>query len=283
MNTHTCPVCPHSCRLAPGEVGLCGARQADESAVISLNYGRCTALALDPIEKKPLARYYPGSLVLSYGSFGCNLTCQFCQNWEIAQVGKTAHEGRAMSNYLSPEDLVEQALCFVSQGNIGIALTYNEPLICPEYIIDVAAAACREDLKLVLVSNGYVMPEIAKHVFARVDAANIDLKAFNQAFYTQVGAPGGLATVKRTIEIAQEAGCHIELTTLIVPGLNDSPEEMAEEAAWIASLDANIPLHISRFHPAYNMRSTTATPRETIRTLEQVAKEHLRFVYTGNM
>lgn len=286
MSTVNCPICPHACRLKPGDTGKCGARKALVGKIIPTNYGRCTALALDPIEKKPLVRYYPGTRILSYGSFGCNLSCNFCQNWEIAQVGKNHYienEGEEISSYLSPEDLVEQAEQARSKGNIGIALTYNEPLICPGYILDVAELAHAMDLKLVLVTNGYVMPELAKIVFNEVDACNIDLKAFNDDLYTMVGAPGGLEIVKRTIEIAVELGSHVEVTTLIIPGLNDSPEEMAAEASWLASLNAHIPLHISRYHPAYHMLDTEPTPKETIRELAQVAKEHLLSVHVGNM
>lgn len=297
----TCPMCPHACRLLPGETGLCGTRKALVGKIISTNYGRCTALALDPIEKKPLARYYPGTTILSYGSFGCNLSCPFCQNWQIAQVCKGSADvqqgesrsryltkeeesvGQEMSRYLSPEDLVEQAEQARRKGNIGIALTYNEPLMCPEYAIDVAELAHTLDLKMVLVTNGYVMQEVARPVFNHIDAANIDLKAFNQDFYTMVGAPGGLSIVKRTIEIAVEAQCHVEVTTLIIPGLNDSPEEMAREAAWLASLNPSIPLHITRFRPSYQMLDREPTPPETIRELAQVAKEHLLSVHVGNM
>jgi len=179
--------------------------------------------------------------------------------------------------------LVQQAVAQKPQGNIGVALTYNEPLISPEFLMDVAREAHIEGLKLVLVTNGYVVPQMAEQVFKVTDAANIDLKAFNQDFYTSVGAPGGLATVKQTIQIALAQGCHVEITTLVIPGLNDSPEEMAEEAAWIASLSPDIPLHVSRFHPSYHMMDRPSTPAETVQTLARIASEHLNYVYTGNM
>lgn len=253
--------------------------------MVPLNYGRCTALALDPIEKKPLVRYMPGSTILSYGSFGCNLSCAFCQNWQIAQAGKSESSLRdtmETSANLTPHALIAQAKQAQSKGNIGIAFTYNEPLVCSEYILDVAVRAHEEDLKIVLVSNGYAMQDTAKEVFAHIDAANIDLKAFRQEFYTQVGAPAGLSTVKRTIEIAVDAGCHVELTTLIVSGLNDSPDEMEAEASWIASLNPSIPLHINRFYPAYKMNANEPTPRDTLKMLEKIAKRHLKYVYVGN-
>lgn len=296
MSGVVCPICPHSCRLEPGEAGICGAREGRREGgqgqrsqggrVVPLNYGRCMALALDPTEKKPLARFHPGSRILSYGSFGCNLRCGFCQNWEIAQLGddaRVAGARRAQGTYVSPEELVEQAAALRAEGNIGIALTYNEPLVCPEYVMDVARAAQGEGLRIVLVTNGYVMPDIAREVFAVTDAANIDLKAFRQDFYTMVGAPAGLATVKRTIQTAHGAGCHVEVTTLVIPGLNDSREEMAEEAAWLAALDPELPLHISGFHPAYKMMDTPSTSPDTLYGLARVAREHLKYVYVGNV
>lgn len=286
MSAAVCTVCPHACKLESGEFGICAARQGMDGEVVPVNYGRCTAIALDPIEKKPLGRYHQGSKILSYGSFGCNLSCSFCQNWEIAQVGEgtqDAEERISFARHVLPDELIKMALELKSKGNIGIALTYNEPLICPEYILDVSELAHKKDLKLALVTNGYATPETAKRVFAVTDATNIDLKAFNQDFYTQVGAPAGFATVKKTIEIAMEAGCHVEITTLVIPGLNDSPEDIEKEAAWIASLDPEIPLHLSRYHPAYKMTDREATPRETIYDLARIAHRHLTFVYTGNM
>lgn len=274
----TCPVCPHACRLAENEIGKCSARAVLKGKNVSVNYCWVTALALDPIEKKPLARFFPGSSILSYGSYGCNLACSFCQNWEIS-----LKHGDIDALPMAPDELVRQAVVLKNWGNIGIAFTYNEPLICYDYILDVAPLAHEQGLKLVIVTNGYVMPKIAEQVFAQVDAANIDLKAYTQDFYDLVGAPAGLATVKRSIEIALAAACHVELTTLVIPGLNDSPEEMADEAAWIASLSPDIPLHISRFHPAYKMLDRSPTPKATILALESIAKEHLNYVYTGNM
>ena len=295
MTGITCKVCPHACHLSPGEVGLCGARQGQVGRVASRNYGKCTALALDPIEKKPLARYYSGAQILSYGSYGCNLSCSFCQNWEIAQAGKVAKDGEGVgdstsladrekppSRFISPDALVRQAVALKSKGNIGIALTYNEPLICPEYLIDVAQLAHAEGLKLVLVTNGYVMTSVAEQVFAMVDAANIDLKAFNPDFYTMVGAPAGLSVVKRTIQIALAVGCHVEVTTLVIPGLNSSFTEMREEVAWLSSLDPEITLHLTRFHPAYNMRERGATSPSLVGDLAGIAHEKLKHVYLGN-
>jgi len=180
-------------------------------------------------------------------------------------------------------ELVEQAVALKPRGNIGVALTYNEPLISPEYLMDVAEEAHAQNLKLVVVTNGYILPQMAEQVFSVVDATNIDLKAFNQDFYTQVGAPAGLAIVKQTIQIALAKGCHVEITTLVIPGLNDNPEEMAEEVTWIASVDPNIPLHVSRFHPAHHMMDRPPTPQDTVRQLAKIASEQLSYVYTGNL
>jgi len=179
--------------------------------------------------------------------------------------------------------LVQQAVALKPQGNIGVALTYNEPLISPEYLLDVAKETQIEGLKLAVVTNGYVTLQTAEQVFKAADAANIDLKAFNQDFYTSVGAPAGLATVKQSIQIALAQGCHVEITTLIIPGLNDSPDEMAEEATWIASLSPEIPFHVSRFRPSYHMMDRPPTPVDTMHTLANIAREHLNFVYIGNM
>lgn len=298
-----CHVCPLACRLAEGQIGVCKARQAQGGTIVSLNYGRAAALALDPIEKKPLANFHPHTTILSYGSFGCNLKCTFCQNWEIAHGNEGVRGAFSLTSLegvrgnacltpsfpwvdtqeLSPRLLVEQAASLKDKNCLGVALTYNEPLVCPEYVVDVARIAHEHDLKLAIVTNGYVMPAIAEHVFSVVDAANIDLKAFNQDFYTMVGAPHGLAVVKRSIEIALAKGCHVEVTTLVISGLNDSPEEMAQEAAWLASLSPEIPLHISRFSPAYKMTNKPPTPRDTIIKLEAIAREHLTHVYKGNV
>lgn len=278
-------MCPHACMLSEGEVGSCGARWAVDGTIEPLNYGRCTSLALDPIEKKPLARYYPGSTILSYGSFGCNLSCSFCQNWRIAQTGTSAAEVKEAlrtSSYLSPQELVDKALAAKDKGNKGLALTYNEPLVCPELILDAAPLLHQADLKLVVVTNAYVREEMAAQLFKHIDAANIDLKAFNQEFYTSMGAPAGLNTVKQNIKIAVAEGCHVEVTTLIIPGLNDSAEEMEAEAQWLATINPNIPLHINRFFPAYRMQNTSPTPLSTLDKLERIARRYLAHVYTGN-
>jgi pyruvate formate lyase activating enzyme len=241
-------------------------------------------LALDPIEKKPLAQFHPGGQILSYGSFGCNLRCPFCQNSDIAQVRPRKDKLPEAVNItaLSPEQLVSRALTLRPRGNIGIAYTYNEPLVGFEFVLDSARLAHKANLKNVIVTNGFVNEQPLQTLLPHLDAANIDLKGFTQDFYDQVGAPKGLDTVKRSIELAAEA-IHIEVTTLIVPGLNDNEAEISALASWLASVDPAIPLHLTRFHPAYRMLDTPATPRETVSALAAIARQHLNYVHLGNM
>ena len=260
-------------------MGICGARWAQDGRVVAANYGKVTGFAQDPIEKKPLARFYPGSSILSVGSYGCNMRCAFCQNSDISQPEDLLSlEVRSTS----PEELVEVALATRSRGNIGIAYTYNEPLVGYEFVMDTARLAHKAGLLNVIVSNGYINEGPLVELLPFIDAANIDLKAFNQYFYDQVGAPRGLETVKRSIEVAA-AFTHLEVTTLVIPGLNDGEDEMDSLAAWLAGIDPQIPLHITRFYPAYRMRDVSATPRHTIHSLVSIARSHMAHVYAGNM
>ena len=269
-----CTLCPHRCDIPEGRTGLCRARSNTGGAIVCGSYGRLTSLSLDPIEKKPLARFYPGSLILSAGSYGCNLRCPFCQNSEISMA-----DGSAQTVYVSPEQLVEKALELVPQGNIGIAFTYNEPLIGYEYVRDCAALAREHGLKTVLVTNGMICREPLLKLLPDIDAMNIDLKGFTQDFYKKLG--GDLETVKQTIMLAAKR-CHVEVTTLVIPGENDGADEMDALSAWLSSVDPGIPLHISRFFPRYKMADKSPTPIETIYRLRDAAQKHLCFVYTGN-
>ncbi len=270
-----CPICPKQCALEEGQLGFCRARVNRGGVAVSENYGRVTSLALDPIEKKPLRRFYPGSMILSVGSYGCNMDCGYCQNNAIARANAaTAWEE------ISPESLVMLATQTRAQGNIGIAFTYNEPLIGYEFVLDTARLVKENGLKTVLVTNGMIQEEPWVRLLPYIDAANIDLKAFTNEGYRTLG--GDLETVKRSISSA--AGrIHLELTTLIVPGFNDSQQEMRDEAAWIASLDPKIPLHLSRFFPQHRMLEKTHTPPETLHRLADIAREKLEFVYIGNL
>lgn len=270
----TCTLCPHHCALEEGQSGRCRARGNRDGSIVCLNYGRLTSLALDPIEKKPLRRFFPGSMILSVGSFGCNLRCPFCQNSEISMAG--ADSGTA---FVPPEMLVQKAERLVSRGNIGLAYTYNEPLVGYEYVRDCALLAQERNLKNVLVTNGMICEEPLRELLPLIDAMNIDLKAFTQTFYDWVG--GSLETVKRTISLAAER-LHVEVTTLVIPGENDGEAEMDGLSGWLASVDSEIPLHISRFFPNFKLKDRAPTPVADIYRLAETAKRHLHYVYTGN-
>ncbi len=265
----------HHCKLESGKIGICRARNNEQDKIVSINYGKLTSLALDPIEKKTLARFYPKSFILSVGSFGCNLRCPFCQNFGISM----ATEKDVNTKFVSPQQLAEQALELTKQGNIGVAFTYNAPLIGYEYVIDTAKILQELGLKTVVVTNGYVTEEIAGKVLPYIDAVNIDLKGFTDKYYKKLG--GDLLTVKKFIKLAASQ-CQVELTTLIVPGENDTKEEMQALSAWIAKVDNEIPLHVSRFFPSYNMVNIEATPITQIYALAKAAKKNLLYVYTGN-
>ena len=270
-----CELCFHRCDLSEGQAGLCRARACRDGAVVPLNYGKLTSLALDPIEKKPLRRFHPGSLILSAGSFGCNLLCPLCQNHEISMAG----DGALETVELSPEALADKALELRPHGNIGIAYTYNEPLVGYEYVRDCAALVHERGMVNVLVTNGTVEEPPWRELLPFIDAANIDLKGFTPEWYRKLG--GDLETVKRSIALAAER-CHVEVTTLLVPDENDSVEEVRALARWLASVDRNIPLHLSRFFPRYRMTDRPPTPVERVYRLANEARPCLSFVYTGN-
>lgn len=270
----TCDLCFHHCTLDEGQTGVCRARANRDGAVVPLNYGRLTALALDPIEKKPLRRFHPGSQILSAGSFGCNLHCPFCQNAGIAAAG-----AEARTQACTPEQLVREALRLQEQGCIGVAYTYNEPLVGYEYVRDCAGLVRRAGMVNVLVTNGTVAEKPWRDLLPLLDAVNIDLKGFTERWYARLG--GDLETVKRSIVLAAQS-CHVEVTTLVVPGENDSEEEMRALSAWLASVSPDIPLHVSRFFPRHRMQDRPPTPVSAVYRLAEVARERLRYVYTGN-
>jgi pyruvate formate lyase activating enzyme len=272
----TCSICPHHCALAPGQIGLCRARGNVDGKVTAVNYGLVTAAALDPIEKKPLYHFYPSSMILSLGSFGCNLHCPFCQNFEIAAVSREQTQVQS----LAPEHAVELAETLKNRGNIGLAYTYNEPLVGYEYVYDCSVLAKKRGLKNVLVSNGFCCREPLAELLPLIDAVNFDLKAFNDQFYQKIG--GDLETVKASIELA--AGqTHLEVTTLIIPGENDSEEEIRELARWLASIRRDIPLHLSRFFPRHKYADRNPTDVMRLKRLAETARSELEHVYLGNV
>lgn len=271
----TCKLCPHYCKLKEGQTGFCGARQAVSGKVQPLNYGKITALALDPIEKKPLLHYYPGSMILSVGSFGCNMACPFCQNYHIAARRKEWPGVRDITS----EQLIALAKDDKKRGNIGIAFTYNEPLIAFEFVLETAKLAKNEDLKIVLVTNGQINEAYLKKLLPYISAWNIDLKSFSEAAYRKLG--GDFNTVLRTIELAQSEA-HVEITTLVVPGISDSEDEMREEAKYLASLNPDIPLHLNRYFPCYKY-TEPATDITKMKELKQIASQYLNRVRLGNI
>lgn len=270
-----CRVCMHHCNLESGQFGLCRARKNEGGVVVCANYGSITSLALDPIEKKPLRMFYPGKMILSVGSYGCNLRCPFCQNHQISMTGKDV----ADFTYISPADLAAKVAAAKSMGNIGVAFTYNEPLVGWEYVRDTAKLVREEGMKNVLVTNGTAHLEVLEEILPYIDAMNIDLKGFCEEYYRELA--GDLQAVKEFI-VRAFAACHVELTTLIVPGKNDSDSDMVAEARWIASLDSEIPLHITRFFPRYRMLDAQATEVKDVYRLAETARKYLKNVFVGN-
>ena len=275
MSKLQCNVCHHQCKLSINQIGICNARSNIDGKVASINYGEITSIALDPVEKKPLRRFYPSSNILSVGSFGCNLKCTFCQNHEISMAKKN----EIKTQHVTPENLVQIALDLKPRGNLGIAYTYNEPLVGYEYVRDCAMLAKKHQLKNVVVTNGSFNEEVLNEIIPYIDAFNIDLKGFSDEFYKSIG--GDFETVKNFIKSAQSQA-HIEITTLIIPDENDSEEEIINLTDFIASIDENIPLHISRFFPNYKMKQKSPTEIKKIYGLANIAKKKLKYVYEGN-
>ena len=283
MTQIACTTCPHECNLQPGQLGLCRSRRASANgnAVEPEGYGRITSLALDPIEKKPISRWQSGTTVLSLGSYGCNMRCPFCQNSSIAQVGADAVRWQTVT----PAQIVQRALDLAQARRrcIGIAYTYNEPLVNWEFLRDTAVLARENGLVNVLVSNGMATETVLDEVLPLIDAANIDLKCFTEEGYRALG--GNLAAAKRTISrCAELPTCHLEVTTLVVPGISDDLGQIDEMAAWLASLPngVDIPYHLTRYFPAHRY-SEPPTPLATMRAAADVARPHLHDVLLGNM
>lgn len=269
-----CVLCPHECVITPGNKGICRVRLNESGILKTINYGLCTALALDPIEKKPLKNFEPGSLILSAGTFGCNLKCSFCQNWQIA------HGEKPISKEIAPDELALLANKYKNENNIGIAYTYSEPLMWYEFVLDTCQEIKKYKLKNVLVSNGYIQEEPLKELLPYLDGANIDVKAFNQRFYPEL-CQGKLEPVTRTVAKMAES-CHVEITTLIIPEYNDALKEIEELAKWIANISSDIPLHLSRYFPNYRL-NLPPTPENTLLKAREVALKYLKNVYLGNV
>ena len=273
-----CDLCPRFCKLRAGQRGFCFIRQAREEGMVLTSYGRASGFCIDPIEKKPLNHFYPGSSVLSFGTAGCNLGCRFCQNWDISK----ARQIDRLSDWAAPEAVADAA---VRAGCRSIAFTYNDPVIFAEYAIDCAMAAHQRGLKTVAVSAGYISPEARREFFAPMDAANIDLKAFTQRFYQQL-CFANLGPVLDTLRwLKHESNVWFEVTTLLIPGHNDSEEEVARLCDWfVTNLGPDTPLHFSAFHPDFKMMDTPPTPASTLsRARQQALKAGILHVYTGNV
>lgn len=272
MSKTVCTSCFRHCALADGEIGFCRARTARNGSVICSNYGDFTSIACDPIEKKPLARFFPGRSILSVGSYGCNLRCPFCQNYRISQ----ADRDESYLRHLEPEELLELAQSM--DGNLGVAFTYNEPLVSWEYIRDAGILFHEAGLQIVVVSNGTASLPVLQQIMPYVDAMNLDYKG-DASFYRSLS--GSEEEVRNTISYVYDK-CHLEVTTLIVPGQNDSPAFLEEEVEFLAALSPDIPLHITRYFPRWKA-DAPATPHETLYRLKAVAERHLNYVYLGNV
>jgi len=269
-----CRLCPRGCSVAPGGTGVCLARRNDAGELYAINYGRVTSLNLDPIEKKPLRRFHPGSMILSAGSFGCNFKCPFCQNHHISA-------GEPESGYMAPDTLIRAAISAKTGGNIGVAFTYNEPLIWYEYVLDAARIAAGSGLYTALVTNGYINEAPFRALLPFISAMNVDLKG-DGPFYRDL-CGGRREDVLRTIRLAHAAGIHVEVTTLLVSGYNDNQNAVDEAARSVAAVSEDIPLHLSRFFPRYKMTGAPPTGAAFVTSAIKTARKYLTYVYGGNM
>ncbi len=273
-----CDLCPRDCRLADGQRGFCFVRAREGDQLVLTTYGRSSGFCLDPIEKKPLNHFYPGSSVLSFGTAGCNLGCRFCQNWDISK----ARSDDALQDEASPERIAERAKAL---GAKSVAFTYNDPVIFAEYAMDVAEACHALDVRTVAVTAGFMHATPRRDFYATIDAANVDLKAFTEDFYEKQTL-SQLAPVLETLEyLAKETRVWLEVTTLLIPTLNDSEAEIAQLSEWMVShLGPDVPLHFSAYHPDFKLTHLPKTPRTTLeRARRQAMQAGLRYVYTGNV
>jgi len=265
-----CRLCPHNCSIKEDKVGVCTIRKNVKGRLIALSYGQATGLALDPIEKKPLYHFHPGTPILSLGPNGCNFRCLFCQNWHISQVDSPTHE-------MTPEQVVR--VC-QQKSSVGIAFTYSEPLIWYEFVKDTAELAHKAGLVNVLVTNGYINQEPLRELLPFIDAMNVDVKSMDEEFYKKY-CGGQLQPVLDTVQTAVQQ-CHVEITNLIIPTLNDTADHFERLAAWVADLSPHIPIHFSRYFPHYRL-DLHPTPEKTLRTAREIALRHLHYVFLGNL
>ncbi len=266
-----CDLCPHHCKLKADQAGICRYRKRLGDKLIATNYAEAASLAVDPIEKKPLYHFRPGSVILSIGANGCNLRCRFCQNSEISQ-------GEVPSRHLPVSELIGIA---GSSGSIGVAFTYSEPLMWYEYVLEASQELHAKGFVSVMVTNGYIEEEPLKRLLPSIDAMNIDLKSLHDEFYGRI-CKAKLEPVQRTIRLAYQAGIHIEITHLVVTGWNDNEESIAALASWVADLDDEIPLHLSRYFPHYRY-SEPPTSETFLHEALDIARRELKFVYLGNI
>lgn len=273
-----CYLCPRHCRMKAGQRGACFVRANDNGRLVLTSYGRASGLCIDPMEKKPLYHFLPGTDILSFGTVGCHLACRFCQNWHLS----AATQEDALSSAADPMQIVRAAL---RSGCRSVAFTYNDPIPSLEFVVDVAAACREHGIRTVAVTNGYITEEARSEFFDVMDAANVDLKAFTEAFYRR-NCAGRLQPVLDTLRyIASRGSTWLEVTTLMIPGENDSPSELEQLSAWVAEyLGRTVPLHFSAFRPAYRMTHVPPTPASTLSRARRIAMEAgLQYVYTGNV
>ena len=273
-NRLECLLCPHFCKIAEGNIGICGVRKNTGEKIELLTYGVISGFSLDPVEKKPLYHFFPGFNILSIGSYGCNMRCDFCQNYHISQ-----NIPKSILADSTPSEIVKNVLS--ASRNIGLAFTYNEPVIWFEFVKDTATLVKKKDLFTVLVTNGFINPDPLNELLEVTDAFNIDLKAFNNDFYKRLTG-ASLEPVKNSLKQIVKAGKHLEITTLLITGQNDKDSEMEDQVRWIASeLGSDVPFHLSRYFPMYK-RDDPTTPHDTLIRHYEIASKYLRYVYLGN-
>jgi len=273
-----CDVCPRACELREGQRGLCFVRANESGEVVLTTWGRSSGYCIDPIEKKPLNHFLPGTPVLSFGTAGCNLTCRFCQNWDISK----SREMDTLLDEAPPERIAEAARAL---GCRSVAFTYNDPVIFLEYAVDTARACRAVGVKSVAVTAGYVQGDARRDFFAEMDAANVDLKGFSESFYFRLCSAQLRPVLDTLVYLKERTKVWLEITTLLIPGENDDPAELQELSRWVRqNLGPDVPLHFTAFHPDFRMRDKAATPPETLRRAREIAREAgIHYVYTGNV